>query len=356
MDKKTKKIIEQQINYKFANEKLLEQAFTRRSYSQENGGQDNEILEFFGDKVLDFCVTRKLSYFFGEIVQTGYYSTFGETEKDLTNIRKHLVESSMLAHRIDVLGLANFLKMGKGDENKSIQNEQHVKEDLFESILGAVAVDCNWNTVVLNDVVNFMLDLDSYLNNRFENIDYVVEVQKWFQINYKNPPKYEYFYRELDKWNSIINCDNRKRIEAGSGKIGCRLEVSNIIFIGYSDNKSKARKETVKILYDYLNENGLLHTVEDEIGEPCIDKAINQLQELSQKGYCERPEYKFKETHDSNGNPRWVCECCVENQEYTYSSESSSKKTAKKRAAYFMLLYVLGYDPTEDEEWGGDDE
>ena len=99
------------------------------------------------------------------------------------------------------------------------------------------------------------------------------------------------------------------------------------------------------MVYDYLNENGLLTSIEDEIGEPCIDRAINQLQELSQKGYCEIPEYKFKETHDSNGNPRWVCECCVEDQEYTYSSESSSKKTAKKRAAYFMLLYVLGFEP-----------
>ena len=37
--------IENTIGYSFRNKDLLQQAFVRRSYSQENGGQNNEVLE-----------------------------------------------------------------------------------------------------------------------------------------------------------------------------------------------------------------------------------------------------------------------------------------------------------------------
>ena len=50
--------IQSQIGYTFNNLDLLQQAFTRRSYSEENGGENNEVLEFIGDKVLDFFVVK----------------------------------------------------------------------------------------------------------------------------------------------------------------------------------------------------------------------------------------------------------------------------------------------------------
>ena len=49
----------------------------------------------------------------------------------------------MLAQRIDKLDLAQFLILGKGDQKKHVQEEASVKEDLFEAILGTVALDCN---------------------------------------------------------------------------------------------------------------------------------------------------------------------------------------------------------------------
>jgi hypothetical protein len=52
--------IEKVIGYTFKNKALLRQAFTRRSFTQENGGQNNEILEFIGDKVLDVTVVKIL--------------------------------------------------------------------------------------------------------------------------------------------------------------------------------------------------------------------------------------------------------------------------------------------------------
>ena len=58
----------------------------------------------------------------------------------------------------------------------------------------------------------------------------------------------------------------------------------------------------------------------DEVGEPDIERAINQLQELSQKGYIGEVSYEFFESHDDNGNPIWKCNCSVEDEE-RYSVE-----------------------------------
>ena len=95
--------------------------------------------------------------------------------------------------------------------------------------------------------------------------------------------------------------------------------------------------------YSYLEENDMLLTMEDEVGEPDENRAINQLQELAQKGYIEMPEYIFEERHDKDGNPIWHCECHIDGQEYYYQYDLPSKKEAKRKAAYDMLRQVLGY-------------
>ena len=108
--------IEEVIGYTFKNKELLRQAFTRRSFTQENGGQNNEILEFVGDKVLDVTVVKILTDSFGEINDDGEFQTInGESEGKLTQIKASLVERKSLAFRMKMLDLARFLRMGKGD-------------------------------------------------------------------------------------------------------------------------------------------------------------------------------------------------------------------------------------------------
>ena len=59
--------IEGQIGYTFQNKGLLEQAFVRRSYSQEHNVENNEVLEFYGDKVLEFIVGKLFSEWYGSV-------------------------------------------------------------------------------------------------------------------------------------------------------------------------------------------------------------------------------------------------------------------------------------------------
>ena len=331
MNNETLEFIQEQIEYRFRNEKLLRQAFTRKSYSEEhNGAYHNEVLEFYGDKVLDFIVIRKFSYRFGELTRNGKYSS-EKTEGQLTEFKKKLVSKKMLAHRIDILGFQHALLMGKGDVEQNAQEDASVKEDLFEAILGAVAIDCNWNTKILEDVVDKMIDIEHYINNGLEDEqNYVDLIQQWCQKKYFDLPKYK-FEEYRDGYECLLYLSDGWKPFSGNG---------------YS--KQAARMNAAEAAYQYLEEENELILPIDEVGEPDIDKAINQLQELYQKGYIRQPWYDFSETYDRNGNPVWRCECHIEGKGEYWCRNHSSKRYGKKAVAYDMLCDILGWE--EDDE------
>ena len=53
-------LIKEKIGYEFKEEHydLIQQAFVRRSYSNEEGGENNEILEFNGEIKLTYYITK----------------------------------------------------------------------------------------------------------------------------------------------------------------------------------------------------------------------------------------------------------------------------------------------------------
>ena len=128
-----------------------------------------------------------------------------------------------------------------------------------------------------------------------------------------------------------------------------REECAVLTFSLYSEffHFMAARTEAAASAFDYLEQNGLLLTMEDEVGRLTEERAINQLQELAQKGYCEMPEYEFKESFDHNGNSIWRYKCSIEN--HYYQTESYNKKKSKRKAAYLMLCDIMGYSIDEDD-------
>ena len=193
--------IQSQIGYTFNNLDLLQQAFTRRSYSEENGGENNEVLEFIGDKVLDLFVVKLLisqnSNAVGlykkhdpKLKNTWAYITEQKTfpdenvlvsdysEAELTETKKLLVQKKTLANRIDELGIGYCLLMGSGDIQQNIGQENSVKEDLFEAILGAIAIDFNWDMENLQNAVEIMLSPKSVLADG-DAEDYPTMMQEW---------------------------------------------------------------------------------------------------------------------------------------------------------------------------------
>lgn len=351
MDKKDLQFIQDQIGYNFQNTDLLQQAFVRRSYAKEHGGEDNEVLEFIGDKVLDLIVVKLLTEKYGCFISD--YENFDSNEEfdefaciknesELTEIKKKLVQKKTLADRITILDFADYLIMGNGDIQNNINQEMSVKEDLFEAIIGAVALDSDWNMEVLQDVIEVMLDPDSYVEEDQEE-NYVELIQEWTLKRYGMVPWYHFEKASQAVWYTPFDGISSPYNGSPELKHTCLLKLGgmNTIFRSFGSSKNEARKAVCKLAYKKLEQDNLLFSIRDEIPNPNIDDAISQLEILARRGYFSIPFYDFVQEYDNNGNPIWQCTCHINENAKHFFAESSSKKTAKKQAAYQMLKYVL---------------
>lgn len=361
MEKNDFTFIQDQIGYQFENLDLLQQAFVRRSYAQENGGEDNEVLEFIGDKILDFIVVKflaeKYGYFLSECDDFDEKEEFDEFateyhENKLTEMKKRLVGKKTLARRIEMLGLADYLIMGKGDINNHVGEEDSVKEDLFESILGAAALDSGWNLSDLQDVVEIMLAPESELQENTET-DYVGLIQEWTCKNNGMIPLYHFekgsytstwyipFHGISQSFNGLSSTSYINEMQ-----FRCILKIDDSlpVFRGFGKSKGEARKAVCKVAYEYLEKNNLTNSIADEIPNPNKAEAINQLEILARRGYFSIPVYQFHQEYDRDGNPVWKCECCIKEERRSFRAKASSKREAKKSSAFAMLDYVLGND------------
>lgn len=321
--------IELTIDYRFSNRILLQQAFVRKSYSDENGGQNNEVLEFLGDMVLDFVVTKKMPDWYGQINQDREFES-KLNEAELTEIRKKLVCKEMLSKRADILGLSQYLIMGKGDRKNHAEEGVSVKEDTFEALLGAVAVDSDFKQDVLERVVFEMLDPEFYLKEGFDaDENPVSQLQEWFQRKGYGLPLYQFENYFLDISGQTQTCSllipgiNHKFSEVGLGK-------------------TKARMAVADAALTYLDDNKLLADPNDLVKNPNEADAINQLNQLFQHGFISKPEYVDTEARDENGNIVWKVEVHVRELPKFWEGTFSSKKEGNKQLAYNTLLDVLG--------------
>ena len=261
------KEVQRKIDYSFNNIDLLLQAFKRSSYSAQFGGENNEVLEFIGDKVLDMYVTKIIADDFGFMKSQSDFYDEGEdndeyciiahhNEGDFTELRKTIVNNKTLAKRIDKLGFAKYLYLGDSDLDNNVVNQEKVKADLFEAILGAIAIDCDWNPDALQNSVDVMLNIDDFLND--------VDTEE------ERPAKFQ------------------------------------------------------------------------------EDNAINTLKEMAEHGRCSIPEYYQSDemVELKDGRMMWECTCYVRSWKIEKTAYATSKKLAKKYAAYLVLC---DYFNLEDE-------
>lgn len=360
MERKDLKRIEDIIGYNFNNLDLLQQAFVRKSYAEENGGEDNEVLEFIGDKALDITIVMLLSDRFGFFTsECDDYNSDEDcnefccelSEGELTELKKKLVEKKMLSSCIDKLQLADYLIMSDGDWKNKVYNSTSVKEDLFEAIIGAVTIDSNWNFEDIRIAVETMLNPECYFEEGQDD-NYVELIQEWALKKSGDVPLYHYEegnytstgYFTFDGISQSFNIlDPLIMHYINEIKYRCFLNLGDDlpIFRGFGVSKSEARKAVCELAYQYLDEHELLFSIQDEIENPNKNEAISQLEILARRGYFSIPEYDFDEQHNKDGNPVWTCICTIEEKEKSFKSKSSSKKDAKKSAAFKMLKYVL---------------
>ena len=255
--------VQRKIGYWFNNTDLLLQAFTRSSYSVQYGGENNEVLEFLGDKILDMYVTKAIADRFGFMKsQSEYYDEDEDNDEyciiahknegEFTELRKEIVNNKTLSKRIDKLDFAKFMYLGDSDLDNNVVNQEKVKADLFEAILGAIAVDCNWNQDDLQHSVWLMLKIDDF----FENVEKEEErPAKFKEENAINTLK-EMAEHGRCSVPEYYQSDEQVKINDGRlmWKCTCYVRSWNIQKTAYATSKKLAKKyATYLVLCDYFN-------------------------------------------------------------------------------------------------------
>jgi ribonuclease-3 len=128
--------LEKKLGLEFKNKELLTQAFTHRSYLNENPSfklEHNERLEFLGDAVIELIVTEHL------------YKEYPEkAEGELTNWRAALVNAKMMTIVADELGFNDFLLLSKGETKELGKARAYILANTFEAVLGALYLDSGY--------------------------------------------------------------------------------------------------------------------------------------------------------------------------------------------------------------------
>lgn len=129
---------EAKIAYEFKNKRLIEQAFTHRSYLNENrqsGREHNERLEFLGDAVLELVVTAFL------------YAKYPEKDEgELTAVRAALVNTQSISAAATALYMNDFLLLSRGESKDTGRARQIILANAFEALIGAIYLDSGYES------------------------------------------------------------------------------------------------------------------------------------------------------------------------------------------------------------------
>jgi len=165
--------LEKKINYKFKDKKLLIKSLTHKSYDKIN---NNEKIEFLGDRVLGLIIAKKLLEIYPE-------------EKEGILDKKF----ASLVNKKTCLQIANDISLEKyiltfNPKNRKIKVEDKVIADCCEALIGAIYLDKGFSAAE-----NFILTFWSknIKDSVITQIDPKTKLQEYSLKKFKKLPTYK---------------------------------------------------------------------------------------------------------------------------------------------------------------------
>ena len=179
-------LIEEKLGYVFQNKQWLKEAFTHRTFSNENRDQKyphNERLEFLGDAVLcllcsEFLFTQCLHF----------------DEGQLSHTRSRLVDASACSKWVQDLGVESFLLLGKGEMMNAGRGRESLFANLFEAILAAIYLDAGLEAVKAFFLLHFKDKLIEMIHQPMHN--WKALLQDHYQKKIQKQPIYKVISEE----------------------------------------------------------------------------------------------------------------------------------------------------------------
>ena len=165
--------LEKKINYKFKDKKLLVKSLTHKSYDKIN---NNEKIEFLGDRVLGLIIAKKLLEIYPE-----------EKEGILDKKFASLVNKKTCLQIAKNISLEKYI-LTFNPKNKKIKVEDKVIADCCEALIGAIYLDKGF-TAVENFILTFWSK--NIKESVITQIDAKTKLQEYSLKKFKKLPTYK---------------------------------------------------------------------------------------------------------------------------------------------------------------------
>ena len=204
MSKLTKEL-EEILKYDFKNKSLLNQALTHKSFDNNN---NNEKLEFLGDRVLGLIISKKL-------IDKYPNEKEGIIDKKFAN----LVNKKTCVNIAKKLNLKKYLFLGSSNKNLERSSDK-ILSDSLEAIVGAIYLDGG-----LKYSEKFILNFwETFIDNSIVTlIDSKTKLQEYSLKKFKILPKYTFFKKTGPQHKPLFKTEvqipeSKKIIGIGSSK------------------------------------------------------------------------------------------------------------------------------------------
>ena len=165
--------LEKKIDYKFKNKNLLVQSLTHKSFNKMN---NNEKIEFLGDRVLGLVIAKKLLEIYPE-----------EKEGILDKKYASLVNKNTCLEIAKSINLQNYILIFN-PKNRSVTIEDKVISDSCEALIGAIYLDKGFNFTE-----KIILDLwkEKIKESAITQVDAKTKLQEFSLKKFKKLPIYK---------------------------------------------------------------------------------------------------------------------------------------------------------------------
>ena len=204
------------VGTKVKNVELYQRAFTHKSALKRYSGLTGsyETLEFMGDSVLGFIITKHL-FDLHEKEQEGF----------LTKARTKMVRGKTLCAISKALGLESLILMDEKGERNGWNTNEHIMEDVFEALVGAIYLDLG-----MVHAKKFVLDAFSKVETSLVDDNYKDQLMRWCQALKYPLPNYVL--------TANINGTFAISVEVNGTAVGC----------GYALTKKQAEQNAAEIV------------------------------------------------------------------------------------------------------------
>ncbi len=211
------KSLEKKIKYKFTNKKILFLSLTHRSYNFKH----NERLEFLGDSILNFIITKKI-----------YYKFNNYKEGLMTRIRSKLVNKINLFKIANKLKLNKYIILGYGETKNNKLYKKSILANTLEAIIGGIYLDSK-NIKIIEKIIKILFFKKNFFKKKYNYKDYKTMLQEYLQKKKLPLPKY-YLGKIFGKEHEQIFT------------IYCKINILNKFTIGKGKSKKYAEQISAK--------------------------------------------------------------------------------------------------------------